>query len=42
MPKVIPYADEIFEDRQCGFHHNKLMTDQIRAGSLKTVAKYLK
>jgi hypothetical protein len=27
--RLTPYADEITGDHQCGFHHNKPMTDQI-------------
>jgi hypothetical protein len=29
LSRLIPYADEIIGDYQCGFRRNKLMTDQI-------------
>jgi hypothetical protein len=27
--RIIPYADEIIGDHQCGFRRNRSMTDQI-------------
>jgi hypothetical protein len=29
LSRLIPYADEIVEDNQCGFQHNRAMTVQI-------------
>jgi hypothetical protein len=29
LSRLIPYADEIFGDHQCGFRRNRLTTDQI-------------
>jgi hypothetical protein len=29
LPKLISYVEEIIEDRQCGFRHNRLTTDHI-------------
>jgi hypothetical protein len=29
LSRLIPYADEIIRDHQCGFRHKRLTTDQI-------------
>jgi hypothetical protein len=29
LSRLTQYADEIIEDHQCGFWHNRTMTDQI-------------
>jgi hypothetical protein len=29
LSRLIPYADEIIGDHQCGFRHNRSMIDQI-------------
>jgi hypothetical protein len=29
LSRLIPYADEIIGDHQCGFRHNRSTTDQI-------------